>query len=856
FSLLVLSSASPSPIAPTMAESRESQHSLLPSEEDLVSAKRHRSWNPLDSRTSTDAEYSFLPASAHESFSEAVFREVGLGIINPSGETLPAQGKRDSISSAGSQFSQTTATTPGFLKTPQGTPAISRSHPSPGNCPSRVTVLQKRFSWVPVTIFVLAFYATVFSGVYLAIAIRKPRWNNVSSDGSLAPSTASLLCAFFAKTIELAYVTICVAFLGQVLSRRALTKDSRGISISDMNMRAWIMQPGSMIVHWETLRYSALTFLGAIALVATFVAMLYTTAAEALISPKLSMGPKEDTSLSGKVYTSFGNVDFLSLNCQSPIPQQMDPLARNDTCLQMVHVGQAYHNYQQWITAWANFISDGNDTSDQLQTRPRPTGSMWDNTTITGSWIEVQNLTDLSKRHGRMVNNITMAMPHGSIPIAALDEKNDIRQPQDASGEGKYSIEASVPSPAVNVLCVGMNKSELSPLVYSTWPNVHFNAAIWSATPPTDIPRVPSWLNRTVVDDIFGFGKKYGQRPPIFGTYPESNNTILNTTGLWPANSIYLLGKPSVAHPEYVMCSIRAKQTGVCSTRYDAASSGAFLSSNCENATNALQYNRKEKNFIEGAWEADWKNVATGWANSLSLGSGITNAQASNERLLMQMMPAYNPDLKSYSLDPSLPSVGEALAVMSGSTLILSSQNAPFVQGFNYTEPDDILPEPVYQHFAATLQASGYASGGTERWQGVFYVVLVFAFLTSFICLGFVVFEARGHQITDFTEPQNLFAIAVNSPQSSQLRGACGGGPIGRQMKERWYIGMDEPDAHYYIRAKKDGVSPHVEARSTGYQGLEQMEVEDGSGRMNPVSPAVDEFRRVSTRSSFLGKLY
>jgi hypothetical protein len=37
-----------------------------------------------------------------------------------------------------------------------------------------------------------------------------------------------------------------------------------------------------MIVHWETLRYSALTFLGTIALVATFVAMLYTTAAEAL----------------------------------------------------------------------------------------------------------------------------------------------------------------------------------------------------------------------------------------------------------------------------------------------------------------------------------------------------------------------------------------------------------------------------------------------------------------------------------------------------------------------------------------------------------------------------------------------
>lgn len=263
-----------------MAESRESQHSLLPSEEDLVTAKPQRSWNPLGGRVSTSSEYAYLPPpSTHESFSEEVLREVGLGITDSSGDTLPARGRRESVSSAGSEA---TTTTPGFLKTPQGTPAGLHSHHSPSNCPSRSKVLQSRFSWVPVTIFVLAFYATVFSGIYLAIAIRKPRWSNISSDGSLAPSTANLLCAFFAKTIELAYVTICVAFLGQVLSRQALMKNSRGISISDMNMRAWIMQPGSMIVHWETLRYSALTFLGAIALVATFVAMLYTTAAEAL----------------------------------------------------------------------------------------------------------------------------------------------------------------------------------------------------------------------------------------------------------------------------------------------------------------------------------------------------------------------------------------------------------------------------------------------------------------------------------------------------------------------------------------------------------------------------------------------
>lgn len=256
-----------------MAEPRESQHWLL-SEADLVTARPQRAWNPLG-RSSPNSPYVSLPSSTQESFSEDVLREVGLGITSSSGETLPAQKdrKRQSVSTASGLF------TPGFAKTPD-TPAPSHYR---GNCPSRSSVLQRRFSWVPATTLILAFYSTFFSGIYLAVAIRRPRWSNIDSGpGSLTASTANLLCAFFAKTIELAYVTICVAFLGQVLSRRALMKDSRGISLADMSMRAWIMQPGSIIVHWETLRYSGLTFLGIIALTATVVGTFYTTAAEAL----------------------------------------------------------------------------------------------------------------------------------------------------------------------------------------------------------------------------------------------------------------------------------------------------------------------------------------------------------------------------------------------------------------------------------------------------------------------------------------------------------------------------------------------------------------------------------------------
>lgn len=531
----------------------------------------------------------------------------------------------------------------------------------------------------------------------------------------------------------------------------------------------------------------------------------------------------------------------------------MDPVYRNTTCLQILHVGQAYHNYQEWIAQWSQLVTSKNETSSQLRKRPPPTGSLWDNTTVTGSWVDIQDMSTLSKKHNRMVNNITMAMPHGGIPAAAMNSQNRLKQPKGTSGEGKYIIEASVPSPAVNVLCTGMTKEELSPLVYASWPGGDkFNVTTWNFSPPDDIPHPADWKNSTVVDSLFEFGPKHSQVSPIFGKYPLPYNTILNTTGVWPADAIYLLGATNDTDmPEYIMCSLRAKQTGVCSTKYSADTSGASLSTDCENASNGLQYDRRQDAFYEGIWDPDWKNIASEWANALSLNAGISDGAASNARLLMQMMPRYDKTEETFALDPTLPSIAEALAVMAGSTLILSSQNAPFVPFWNYSI-GNVLSEPVYQIFNASIRAVGYASGGTEQWQGIFYVILVFAFLTSAICLGFMIVEARGRQVTDFTEPQNLFALAVNSPQTSQLEGACGCGPWGKQLKERWYIGMEEDDEHYYIRTKTEEKIPLL--RKTDSTRLEPMEIEDGGGRM--LSPMVNEFRKVSKRHSFLAKLY
>jgi hypothetical protein len=571
------------------------------------------------------------------------------------------------------------------------------------------------------------------------------------------------------------------------------------------------------------------------------------------------MGPVEPRVLVGNVSTEFGNPKYLETHCSTPISQAMDPEAAGSTCMDLELVGQAYHNYQAYISAWSDLVKSKNRTSSNLASRPPPTGSLYDNTTVTGSWIDIGNMTELSMKHGRMVNNITAAMPHGGIIAAATDPRNGIRQPVDVTGEGNFEIEASVPSPAINVLCVGMTEEELTPLVYERWPHVHhFDSLKWDFEGYRNVP--VDWFNRTVVDDLFGWDPDADaavkQTPPVFGKLPQANNTITNGTGLWPTNAMYMLGAaPNEAMtPPYVLCALKAKLSPVCSTKYSAAASGASFSTNCENPANPLQYNHRNQGARDGLWDGSWKNVADEWAKSLSLNSGITDGRASNARLLMQFIPALDNRTKTYSLDPKLPSIGEALAVLAGSTLILGSRNAPFVQYFNYTKTDNVsnaLAEPVPQYFEATVRAVGYASGGTEQWQNVFYLILVFAFLTSAIILAFMLFEVRGRQITDFTEPQNLFALAMNSPATAQLQGACGAGPHGRQLKERFYVAMEEEDEHYYIRTKAE---QHVRPPSMRpSRSMASMEVDD---MPKAVSPATDEYRRLSSRSSLLSRFY
>ena len=230
-----------------------------------------------------------------------------------------------------------------------------------------------RGSWLAVSILVLSIYSTVLSGIWVLIAIIKPRYGHtVSKTGGLPISTASTLYAAFAKSIELSFVTVFVAFIGQALSRRARFQPE-GVTIAEMSMRSWVMQPGTMISRWESVRFAATTRLGVFSLLVALMAMVYTTASDALVTPVLRFGKTEDRLMYGKVSTSFANTSYIETHCNTPISPATDPVDYGTTCIQIEHAGQAYHNYMQYLTTWVDNTNSGN-TSSNITHRPDPVG--------------------------------------------------------------------------------------------------------------------------------------------------------------------------------------------------------------------------------------------------------------------------------------------------------------------------------------------------------------------------------------------------------------------------------------------------------------------------------------------------
>lgn len=124
-----------------------------------------------------------------------------------------------------------------------------------------------------------------------------------------------------------------------------------------------------------------------------------------------------------------------------------------------------------------------------------------------------------------------------------------------------------------------------------------------------------------------------------------------------------------------------------------------------------------------------------------------------------------------------------------------------------------MLDEYQTQYFNASLKAQQYASGGVDDLSKGWMIILVLVFLMNiFVLIYFIIHRGL---VTDFSEPPNLFALAVNSPPSHVLAGSCGGGPEGKQYMVNWFVNHEgdhlfmEPGEKAPLLAGNHG-RPHV----------------------------------------------
>lgn len=282
--------------------------------------------------------------------------------------------------------------------------------------------------------------------------------------------------------------------------------------------------------------------------------------------------------------------------------------------------------------------------------------------------------------------------------------------------------------------------------------------------------------------------------PPVFPMLPLNFNSLINIT-VAQSDSNYLLIK-SADTPDYTMCQLRSWLSPNCSTHFNVSGTqGGHLESHCEQANDKMAYNRSVDNAPLSPMQADYRNVGSQWLLALALNTGITNANASSGRLLSQLVPSFK-DWETIQLKPLQPSIAETLAVMAGSTLLLSAMDSSYYHFWNYTA--NILNPGTYQSFNATLASQQYASGLTANWQGIFYIVLALVFACNVFCL--VYFFLRSGLVTDYSEPQNLFALAINSPPSRRLSGSCGAGPKAEQLNVDWHVVQDGNSSHFFIK--------------------------------------------------------
>ncbi|KAI8676270.1 hypothetical protein NCS56_00514400 [Fusarium sp. Ph1] len=627
-------------------------------------------------------------------------------------------------------------------------PAFATAFANPS--PAVQNMLSPKFGPAALAVILLALYSTALSGLWFVVAIIQPRWGfMISTTHGLSPSNAATLTALLGKTIEIASIAVFISCIGQVLTRRAVAEESTGITLADITIRNWVIQPGFIFTHFQTLAIAGRTLLGALALLALVATILYTTASEALVSPKLKYGKWESRQLTAPVHSYYGN-----------------------------HVGAGARSIQ----------------------RPAGHTLLHDNVTIEATRVDTEfsDVVALYERWGRIVDNVTVSIPHPGVWSASRFPENKILQPEDLSNAGGFSIKAAVVSPTLNTLCVNLDEDELTPLVYKEFPHSENDGLeAWAEK------EISAWDNSTVVDDVFRWGTKYGRRRPVFEYLPKMASILYHRTnslfeGIPDAG--YLVSRYGSPEAKYTICQMRSWLSTDCSTHLEVSAVGQpIMRAHCGDDGDVYRYDPSIYNSSDRIEVPQlWPFMLDIWRTAVAL------EQPSDTKLFGIPLMIVAGTLTTPKLSFGIPTTSEYLSLFLLSTLSLAAVDTQLRHTWNHGlgKDFDITDETSFGYyfdttetFRAVVRSQQYTSGHTESWQRFLYLVLGITFALNFLSLGYLI--SFSGMISDITEPQNHFYLAMSSSPCSRVDGSYPDQLDKQHLKVPWRVTQSSVGGEY-----------------------------------------------------------
>lgn len=144
------------------------------------------------------------------------------------------------------------------------------------------------------------------------------------------------------------------------------------------------------------------------------------------VQPKLQAVSRH-IALEGLVKSIFSNLVYMANQCVTPIATFDDKIAAQN-CLRIRLAYQGNLDLQSYLGQWKSIFHNDGGSRDLLD-RPSPMTRFYDNNTrVVSSWVEVVDTKAVSQINGRIINNVTLAVPHIGIVTAARDSRNGILQ--------------------------------------------------------------------------------------------------------------------------------------------------------------------------------------------------------------------------------------------------------------------------------------------------------------------------------------------------------------------------------------------------------------------------------------------